>query len=156
MKILKIALLTVTILLMILIFYFSSQPADDSTKVSNHVGEFFCRLFIPDFNEKPAEEQIELIASIDHTVRKCAHAGEYMLLGILCSTTLLVWFSKKRSLLILSGWMIAVIYAVSDEVHQIFVPGRAFMVTDILIDSAGALIGVLIVAVVVRESRRRS
>ena len=30
----------------------------------------------------------------------------------------------------------------TDEIHQIFVPGRAFQVTDILVDSAGALLGI--------------
>jgi VanZ family protein len=35
-----------------------------------------------------------------------------------------------------------VLYAVSDEVHQLFVPGRGAQVTDVLIDNAGAFVGI--------------
>ena len=45
----------------------------------------------------------------------------------------------------LSAWVIAVCYAASDEIHQLYVPGRAGMVTDVCIDAAGALIGVCVV-----------
>jgi len=40
--------------------------------------------------------------------------------------------------------ILAIIYAISDEVHQLFVPGRAFAFADILTDSAGILFAVLI------------
>ena len=39
---------------------------------------------------------------------------------------------------------LAVLYAISDEVHQLFVPGRAFAFADILTDSAGILFATLI------------
>ena len=39
---------------------------------------------------------------------------------------------------------LAILYAISDEVHQLFVPGRAFAFADILTDSAGILFAVLI------------
>lgn len=52
-------------------------------------------------------------------------------------------FSRMRSYIVLA-WALATFYAATDEVHQIFVPGRAGMVTDVLLDSAGALTGVLI------------
>ena len=139
-----------------LIFIFSSQPADQSTLVSNDVGELICRITVSDFDDLPEEEQSRLIESMDHPVRKCAHASEYFLLGILCCATLLVWVHKKRPLLIVLGWAMAAVYAVSDEIHQIFVPGRAFMVTDILIDSAGAFLGAVIIALLVRAFRCRS
>ena len=165
MKIVKFVLLSATILMMIIIYMFSAQPADESTEVSNGVGAFICRVFIPGFQEMPKEQQKDQIDSIDYAVRKSAHAAEYMILSMLCCCTLLLWFHdntvsfcsrKKRSLLIFLGWLIAAIYSVSDEIHQIFVPGRAFMVTDILIDSAGALIGALIFTLIVRAFRCRS
>lgn len=59
------------------------------------------------------------------------------------------WTSKKVWL----AWGMAVLYAVSDEVHQGFVPGRNPRVTDVLIDAAGAAT-LLLLARAVRESRR--
>jgi len=45
---------------------------------------------------------------------------------------------------------ICVLYAVSDEVHQLFVPGRGRQVRDVLIDSAGAIVGIGLYRVVSR------
>lgn len=45
----------------------------------------------------------------------------------------------KNKKFIVLAIIISIIYAISDEIHQIFVPGRAFAISDILIDSAGIL-----------------
>ena len=50
--------------------------------------------------------------------------------------------------------LICVLYAVSDEVHQIFVPGRGAEVKDVLIDSAGASVGVLMYLVISRLRKK--
>ena len=144
MRYTKYFLLSATILLMVLIFVFSSQPADDSTRVSNSAGAFLCRLFIPGFTELSEEQQTARIEAIDHTVRKCAHASEYFLLGLLCCASAAAWLSLKTRFLFLIGWVIAILYSVTDEIHQIFVPGRACMFTDILIDAGGALAGAVL------------
>lgn len=39
-------------------------------------------------------------------------------------------------------WLIAALYAASDEIHQLFVPGRSGQLSDVILDSAGALAGV--------------
>ena len=48
------------------------------------------------------------------------------------------------------------LYGVSDEVHQLFVPGRGAMVKDVLIDSAGAIVGVGLYLVISRIMKNRS
>lgn len=48
--------------------------------------------------------------------------------------------------MIATAWGISTAYAATDEFHQIFVPGRAGMVTDVMIDSSGALAGILLAA----------
>lgn len=50
------------------------------------------------------------------------------------------------------AWLIATAYAATDEVHQLFVPGRGGQVTDVLLDSAGALLGVWLYLAWVRRS----
>lgn len=55
------------------------------------------------------------------------------------------------------AFAIAVLYAVSDEIHQYFVPGRACMLTDVGFDSAGAIFGIILGnAVFVLKNARRN
>ena len=61
------------------------------------------------------------------------------------STFLLISFTKaKNKKLILLAIILAIIYAISDEIHQLFVPGRYFAISDILTNSAGILSAALI------------
>ena len=53
------------------------------------------------------------------------------------------------------SFVFCVLYAISDEVHQYFVPGRAMMATDVLIDSIGAILGCLLFFAVKRYIVRR-
>jgi VanZ family protein len=78
----------------------------------------------------------------DLVLRKLAHAAEYAVLG-----ALLVRALQREPLAILVGSA----YAVTDEVHQAFVPGRQGAVVDVLIDAVGVLIGVYVVG---RAARR--
>ena len=67
----------------------------------------------------------------DTLLKKLAHMTEY---AILC---LLLW-SALPAETPWWAWAVAVLYAVSDEVHQTFVPGRNGWIVDVLIDSVGA------------------
>ncbi len=71
----------------------------------------------------------------DLVLRKLAHAGEFAVLGAL----LLRALRDERAAL-----AAGIAYAISDEVHQHFVPGRVGSPVDVLIDSAGVAVGVLL------------
>ncbi len=142
--------LILTIAWMIVIFMFSNSPGDESGQTSREVGRLFCRIFVSGFEEMAFDEQEELALLLDHPIRKLAHFTEYMILGALLAgipTFKVKADYWKRGLII---WGIACLYAISDEVHQLFVPGRDGAVKDVLLDSSGALVGVLIGLVVVR------
>ena len=71
------------------------------------------------------------------------HFGEYTLLGF-AALRAVQWQdppSLKRNIAI---FVLCLLYALSDEFHQTFVPGRLFQIQDLLIDSAGILTGILI------------
>ena len=53
---------------------------------------------------------------------------------------------RRRRTEIFIPWLTATVYAATDEFHQLFIPGRSGQVSDVLLDSAGALAGVLILA----------
>ena len=71
-----------------------------------------------------------------------------MILGILASGLILYYGNINKKYLL--AFLICVIYAISDEIHQLFVPGRAGQVRDVLIDSAGSLLGIIIVMAFVK------
>src|SRR5699024_6504703 len=83
-------------------------------------------------------------------VRKGAHIGEYAVLGALLAWAL-PGHSLRRATITLA---IGIAYAITDEVHQLFVPGRAGQVSDVLIDTVGVVVGVA--AVLFLRSRRSS
>jgi VanZ family protein len=71
----------------------------------------------------------------DLLLRKLAHAGEYAVLG-----ALLLRATGRTGVALALG----ILYAVSDEVHQAFVPGRAGSPVDVAIDAAGVALGVVV------------
>lgn len=76
-------------------------------------------------------------------LRKYAHFFIYFFLGMIVKNALSVSGIKGFNAFAIALGVCA-FYAVTDEIHQIFVPGRRALVTDVLIDSAGALVGIII------------
>ena len=112
------------------------------------------QLFNPGFGDLPEAEQATILASADHVLRKCTHFCVYAALGALLLLDSLC-FAAKPPVHILRALLAAALYAASDEIHQAFVPGRGPAVTDVLLDSAGALCGILAIWLLVWASCRR-
>ncbi len=124
------------------IFFFSSQEASESRKISSGFIKTFVRIL--DFNNKLNENQIDTIAkNLTFIVRKGAHFSIYAVLCILLALLLKEYriFGKRRFIL---SVLICFLYACSDEIHQIFIPGRSGEIRDIVIDTCGAITGFLI------------
>lgn len=80
-------------------------------------------------------------------LRKYAHFIIYFFLGIIVKNALSVsGINGFTAFAIALG--VCALYAVTDEIHQIFVPGRRALVTDVLIDSAGSLVGIIVYSVI--------
>lgn len=117
------------ILWMIVIFCFSNQVSDDSTKLSNgFIRNTICKV------NKNCDKVIEKTFT---PVRKCAHFFIYLILGILVMNC----FNIDKKYIIYSV-IICFLYSISDEVHQIFVSGRSGEVLDVLIDTCGSFLGI--------------
>lgn len=72
--------------------------------------------------------------------RKIAHFVEYAILMFLFYKVLRLFFKETFAQAILIGMVCSVIYAMSDEFHQLFVPGRFGTVKDVILDSFGILV----------------
>lgn len=136
----------VTIIIMIFIFVQSALPSDLSQQESG--------VFVA-FVIKSLQIDPEMLSFV---VRKCAHFAEFTLLGWSVALTVADYLESLRAAgrdvpggaQLWLPWLIGTAYAVTDEFHQYFVPGRSCEVRDMLIDSCGVLVGVLIVARFVR------
>lgn len=134
--------LVLLIIWMGVIFSFSAKPADASSEMSMTTGRFIGHLIIKDFEKQPQERQDAFAEKIEHGVRKTAHVLEYALLGILIVQVFLS-FQKTKGIHMVIYFCMGVGYAVTDEMHQLFVPGRSGQIGDVMIDSTGVLLGVL-------------
>ena len=129
------------------IFSMSCENAEESSNTSGQTIKVVLST-VPEFEKQPEEVKVNIIEELQFIVRKSAHFIGYMILGILASGLILQYenINKKYPL----AFLICVIYAISDEIHQLFVPGRAGQVRDVLIDSAGSLLGIIIVMAFVK------
>ena len=69
------------------------------------------------------------------------HAGEYFLLVILTYRLLRLKLNQPENFIYLLSFTTSIMYAISDEVHQYFVPGRFATLTDLIFDTSGIIIG---------------
>ena len=139
--------LCATVLWMLMIFIMSAQPADDSTKTSLFVGEAIASIVVPGYQHWNEDDRLILAERIDHPVRKAAHFTEYSVLGVLVSGTLCGFSKASLEKNITTAYILGTLYAVTDELHQLFVPGRSGQLSDVLIDSAGVFLGCVMVYV---------
>ena len=132
------------IIMMCLIFNFSEQNADSSSELSYKVGVEIMTVTNNVFEKGWTIQHIHELSEIYQLyIRKLAHFTEYLILAITVAFPLYVYGLRGIPLVIVAG-MICVGYAALDEYHQSFILGRSPSKKDVIIDSAGAFIGIII------------
>lgn len=115
------------------IFYFSHQSGDASMQLSDGILDSFKSLF----------QNFLDYHTLSYIARKIAHFTEYFILGLLIYHLVKQYRVISKTEII---WMIlfCVIYAMSDEFHQVFIGGRSPMIFDVIIDSLGSSLSILL------------
>lgn len=125
-----------------LIFSFSTDAG--SAGHTNPFADRFLLAFFPDLARRLSPVQLDWL---HFYVRKAAHLTEYAVLALLLARALRF---GRRALplprLLARAWLLATLYAVTDELHQRWIPSRTPKAGDVLIDSAGALVGLGLLA----------
>ena len=133
------------IIWMILIFYFSNQPANNSSIQSKGVIIKSITAVTKIVNKNISEKELEKIIYItEKPVRKLAHIFLYFVLAILV-TWLLKSYNLEYNQIFLYSIMICILYSFSDEIHQLFISGRSGSIIDVFIDNLGSYLGVFII-----------
>ncbi len=135
---------------MCVIFAFSAQTKEESGAVSESFTYHMVSSTRTFFHLDLSDERVKEIAdAIEGFIRKVAHMTEFGILSVL----LYIWIGQWEMGFLRRGGTAAAaaaIYAATDEIHQLFVPGRSGRFSDVCIDSAGALAGVLVFALFVK------
>lgn len=128
---------------MITIFCFSSEQSDKSTDTSGNTIKTVLSRF-EKFNKLEQEDQQKLIENLQHPIRKLAHFTIYTIGGMLIFNFINTYkiINKKK---IMFTIMFGALYAVTDEIHQLFIPGRSGQISDVIIDACGVIIGCTII-----------
>lgn len=124
---------------MIIIFIMSSFNSVESSNQSNFIVDIIANIF-----------KIENIELLNLIIRKLAHYIEYLILGILV-INMFIKNNIPQSYLI--SIIFCVIYAISDEIHQFLIPGRACQIKDILIDSIGSITGIYLYKLISKRKK---
>lgn len=136
-KVIKLLLIVVW---MGLIFAFSSDVGDISTKKSDGViiktVEFFLGRTLGDL------EREKWTGYLVVPVRKGAHFFIYFILGILM-ISFCQEFGPVHKKMVLLAVFLSFLYACSDETHQLFVLGRSGQFCDVVLDTIGSFVGIL-------------
>lgn len=132
--------ITIVIVWCTLIFDYSNQNGDiskgTSDKVVNYIGNIF----------KIKEESRE---KLTFPARKCAHFFVYFVLGFLI-INMFKTFDVKTSHAIIISAIFCMIFAGSDELHQLFIRARTAKVSDVLLDSSASLLGIYLYYLLIR------
>jgi len=126
--------LTITVFWCLAIYYFTEQPVFND----EHTLRFFYIIGLPE----------AMIRIIDFVVRKLAHVALFFTLAFFALQVVRRWRWEY-----ITAWAFASVYGMTDEWHQLFVPGRSGKLSDVLIDAIGALI--LIAIVYLRDKSRQ-
>ena len=143
-KVFRICCFVVAIALLGAMWFFSSQNAAESAELSGSVTRFIMRLF-------GIEDNSTNLLRIQHVVRKTAHFCLFALLGLSLGFAIA---PPQRPVNAFWALPVAGASAIADEVHQTHVTGRGGMWQDALLDSCGALVGILAAFIILRRIAR--
>ena len=118
------------ILWMLFIFMMSHTSATDSSNQSGLITYFLNNIL-----------KINNVEILEVIIRKCAHLFEYFVLGVLIINCIKDYKINK---IVFIAIILCMLYACTDELHQLFIPGRSGNVIDITIDTLGSIIGIIL------------
>lgn len=152
-KILRILPYATTALIMALIFFFSSQTSEESSALSAGLTRRLIDFFM--FGATQAQKE-NCLEAIHWFIRKCAHFTLFAALGFSASG---MFVGKKRLHIWIYSVVLCMVYALTDEMHQMMIEGRAPMIRDVLIDTAGGAFGaavfiLILIIYVIRKDKR--
>lgn len=147
----KINIVRIIIMILLLgtfyiIFGFSSQNGEESGNLSGKIAKFVVE-------QLPIQKTEKSLKRTEAVIRKIAHFSIYTLVGFLLMSFVSTYAIKENKRMIIS-LIVGILYATSDEIHQSFIPNRSCQLTDVMIDSMGLLLGILILLTILKIHKK--
>ncbi len=142
----QIIFMILTVAVMVTIFILSAENAEESSKTSGSMTKVAVKIIDKDYSKRSLYRQREIWNTASFIVRKLAHFTIYTALGFCASMT-----AGKRKLISLKSLFVIVfgfLYAFSDELHQTMSEGRSCEFRDMMIDTSGAALGMMLSLIV--------
>lgn len=153
-KIIRIASVIMLLAVMTAVFFFSAEPADRSQETSDGFIFKVVSVFYPKIKTMTEKQWNDFLEKVSNPVRKFAHFSIYGLMGVFSILSIISYRNPKYGIRCIFAWLVCILYAVSDEIHQFFSAGRSCEFRDMLIDSSGALLGIVVmtgICIIVRK-----
>lgn len=151
-NILRIILILLLLCTFFIIFGFSSQDGETSGGISRNITNKILQLSSK-YNNLEQEEKDQVSDRTEKIIRKIAHFSIYTLVGLLLMGLLSTYKIKENWRIMLSV-LLGMIYAISDEIHQGFTPGRSPRIADVYIDTLGVILGILLILLFIKIYER--
>ena len=146
-NILRAILIVLLLLQMWIIFGFSNQDGEKSGTISRQITETITKN-ISSIQNLPTDEKEIAMKKVEHVVRKLAHFSIYTVIGLLLMSLMSTYKIKQNNRIAISA-IIGLLYAISDEIHQAYIPGRGPLVSDVFIDFSGVIMGIFIAYIII-------
>ena len=136
----------VMLIIMIVYYYFiivsfSAQPAVMSSSNSEGITELIYDKLISFFDRGYIGKE-NFVEAFEHIIRKCAHFGNFFIISLFI-TAYVLCYKRDTAVTFGTAFSQSFIFAFFDEIHQLFVEGRSCQLSDMLLDSSGAMLGIL-------------
>lgn len=135
-----------------IIFGFSNQNGEESGTISRKITEAITKN-IKSIQNLEITQKEKVLSKIEHIVRKLAHFSLYTSVGFLTMSLMLTYRFINKQRIILS-LCIGITYAITDEIHQMYVPNRGPSLGDVLIDTTGVIFGITIVIIGIKVLKK--
>lgn len=133
-----------------IIFGFSSQDGEKSGEISKRITDFILEKSSK-YNSLEISDKEQVNKRTERVIRKIAHFSIYTLVGFLLMALFSTYENIKRKNQICISTILGILYAISDEIHQSFTPGRGPKITDVFIDSLGVFFGITVILLIVEN-----
>ncbi len=135
-----------------LIFSFSAEDGTTSKRTSEVISEFILNNFT-DYKNMSETQAKEVLKATTKVIRKLAHYCIYIIVGMLLMGIGYTFYNIGDGNKFLFSQGFGIVYATSDEIHQLFVDGRSGEIRDVMLDSFGVFTGILITIMIVKIYR---
>ena len=143
----RVIFLIILLITFYIIFNFSAQDGENSGSLSEQVTRYIVEI-ISKLKSMNINQKEYYIGRLHPIVRKLAHFSIYAVvgfsvMGFMCT------FDIKNIFKVIISLSVGVTYAISDEIHQHFIPGRGPSIVDVGIDSLGVITGIFILVTLI-------